>query len=429
MKTNQVVMARIASVGLILSLPFGVLAADEISPADLAQLMKKLTDVKEQIASLREELKQTAAATGQPAPPMTAQQKSGGITFGDSVKVSGEAGVAFFDTGRNGLFPNNEFRVDEAKLFLDAKIRDNVFFFTELNLATREDPNGNTQIGELYIEVEDVQNLWDGRAPVSIRAGRMDIPFGEEYLSRDAVDNPFVSHTLADIWGIDEGVEIFGKAGMFDYTAAVQNGSYLHEGDGNQDKAITGRIGMEPASGLRFSASAMRTGDLSTKKDQVAELWFGNSYLSPIGSADTTTRFYFDLGQLDARYSWDGGYAAGSFGGIHYDDNDSIANNSRSAGYWSAECEQALVGKLYGGVRYSQVHATDGFWVPGQLGDFDKTSYQEIENMWRISAALGYRWSEHLVLKAEYSWERGKRYDGSSINEQDMISSEISCGF
>src|ERR1017187_8737286 len=49
--------------------------------------------------------------------------------------LSGEGGLAFFESGSDGQFPNAEFRVDEARLFLDAQVFDNVYFFTELNIV------------------------------------------------------------------------------------------------------------------------------------------------------------------------------------------------------------------------------------------------------------------------------------------------------
>ena len=59
---------------------------------------------------------------------------------------------------------------------------------------------------------------------LNVRAGRIDVPFGEEYLMRDAIDNPLISHSLPDIWGVDEGIELYGAAGKFSYVVAVQNG-------------------------------------------------------------------------------------------------------------------------------------------------------------------------------------------------------------
>lgn len=361
--------------------------------------------------------------------PAQADPQGSGIRLGEDVRLGGEAGAAFFDTGRDGTFPNAEFRIDEAKLFLDAKITGNVFFFAELNIVQREAMDDDMEMGEVYVEVEDLESLWGGSTPLVLRAGRFDIPFGEEYLTRDAVDNPFISHTLADIWGVDEGVELFGRAGLLDYTLAVQNGGFDKLHDGDPDKAVTARAGIRAAQGLRFSASAMRTGDLSVEDDILSEVWFGNTYISPVGSRSDTTSFHADLAQLDATWQWTGGRAAASFGGIRYDDDDSTADNARDALFWSAELVQDVVRRWYAGLRYSQVQADDGFVVPGQGSADAPSSRYDTENIWRLSAVLGHRWNERLVWKAEYSWERGSRYDGSSIRGLDMISTEIACGF
>ncbi len=61
----------------------------------------------------------------------------GGPWKAGNVVLSGEARLAFFRSEADGHFPNAEFRVDEAKRFLDARVWKDVFFFTELNLTQR----------------------------------------------------------------------------------------------------------------------------------------------------------------------------------------------------------------------------------------------------------------------------------------------------
>ncbi|MCI0534921.1 MAG: hypothetical protein L0Z50_06815 [Verrucomicrobiales bacterium] len=120
------------------------------------------------------------------APISAATPKGGrGVNFG-KVNISGEGAVAFFDTQANGAQPNAEFRVDEAKLFVEAPVWDDVYFFSELNLATREHDGLDFRLGELYIDFENVSRLWNRDRMLNVRAGRIDIPFGEEYLLRDA---------------------------------------------------------------------------------------------------------------------------------------------------------------------------------------------------------------------------------------------------
>lgn len=398
--------------------------------ADLTQLREQLANVERQIAVLRSELlalhHEAAAAE---TTSVETQQTPSGFRLGDRVLLGGEAGLWWVDTGDQGLFPNQEFRVDEARLFLDVRVLDDVFFFTELNLAEREQEN-SVQVGEIYVEFEGLESAWNGRGPsMTLRAGRLDIPFGEEYRTRDAIDNPFISHTLADIWGVDEGAEVFGTWGPVDYTLAVQNGGYERWRDCNPDKAYIARLGIEPAAGWRASASAMRTGDIAVQDDELAEVWFGNSYLAPLGSPETTTAFGGELAQVDLRRTWQSGYAAAALGGIKYKDDDTAADQDRSATYWSLEAVQELVARWYAGARYSQVQAPDGFAVPGNAAAFEHPSWILMDDIWRLSFVLGHRWNEHLLWKVEYTAERGDRTAGGSAEQQDMIATEISCGF
>src|SRR5262249_8445580 len=146
-----------------------------------------------------------------------------GFNLGN-IHIGGEGGVGYFDTGREGMFPNSEFRVDEAKLFVEAPLWNDIYFFSEINLAESMWGDLNLHLGELYVDFENVSKLWNRDRWVNLRVGRFDIPFGEEYLTRDAIDNVLISHSLADFWGVDEGVEAYGALSKFSYVVAVQNG-------------------------------------------------------------------------------------------------------------------------------------------------------------------------------------------------------------
>jgi hypothetical protein len=76
---------------------------------------------------------------------------AGNFSFG-KVSLSGEGGAGFFNTGSQGAFPKSEFRVDEARLFVEAPIVENVYFFGEVNLMTREALDLSVQLGEAYID-------------------------------------------------------------------------------------------------------------------------------------------------------------------------------------------------------------------------------------------------------------------------------------
>src|SRR5207253_2373857 len=112
----------------------------------------------------------------------------------NKVSITAEGGVAFFHSDRDGIFPNSEFRVDELKLFLESPVMGDVYFFTELNLMTREAYDLGLELGEAYLDFENISKLWHQDRTLNLRIGRMDIPFGEEYQFRDAIDNPLISH-------------------------------------------------------------------------------------------------------------------------------------------------------------------------------------------------------------------------------------------
>ena len=139
----------------------------------------------EQLSRQMAQVQQTQAAldlrAGNNAPPASAS----GIDLG-RIHFSGEAGVGFFHSGSEGITPNSEFRLDEAKLFLEAPVWGTVYAFGELDLASREGTRLSLNVGEFYLDVEDVSQLWGRERQLNFRAGRLDIPFGEEYLHRDA---------------------------------------------------------------------------------------------------------------------------------------------------------------------------------------------------------------------------------------------------
>ena len=99
-------------------------------------------------------------------------------SLSDRVRINGEAGAALFDTEEDGLFPDNKFLVEEAKLFVEASIVDDIYVFVEINVLNREEPEEEFELGELYVDLEDVSKLWNQDRVLNVRLGRFDIPFG-----------------------------------------------------------------------------------------------------------------------------------------------------------------------------------------------------------------------------------------------------------
>lgn len=358
-------------------------------------------------------------------PPAVATPAAKPFSFGKIV-LSGEGGLAFFESGSQGQFPNAEFRIDEARLFLDAQVWDDTYFFTELDLATRENPGVNVSVEELYVDFENVSRLWNQDRMLNIRVGRFNIPFGEEYQTRYAIDNPLIAHSLSDIWGVDQGLEVYGCLGKFDYVLAVQNGG-VNVDDFNADKSIAGRLGYSPTHWLRLSASAMRTGNINVQQDGIAALWFGNAYLSSIGSPSTTL-FHSELAEGDVQLRLGRGQIKAAGGYLHYGDNDTAANNNRDVYYYFVEGQYDVTKKLFAAARFSQIMANDGFLLIGD-GSFQNYGSALSKNLWRLTLGTGYRFSPNLVLKADYSLERGEQSNGETRDHEDLFDIELAYRF
>ncbi len=355
--------------------------------------------------------------------------------FSDRLRINGEAGAAFFDTGEEGQYPHNEFLIDEAKLFVEASIIDDIYAFAEINVITRENSDETLQLGELYVDLEDVSKLWGKDRVLNIRLGRFDIPFGEEYLTRDAIDNPLISHSLSDIWGVDEGIQLYGSIKTFEYVLAVQNGGVPVARDFHSDKSIVGRILYRPGSTFHFSFSAMRTGKLDVEGDRFSEVWFGNGFLRLLGSPLTTTTIEGNVFQGDGHAQWERGHAHLAAGKLEYDDNDSVADNSRDVHYFQMEVRQNLNkskdNPWYAAARFSRITAERGFTLVGngRLASYLFDDYELSEELWRLSLGIGYRIGKNVLLKAEYNFENGKQLNGENRDEEDFFGIEAAVRF
>ncbi len=368
------------------------------------------------------------------APDTTSDGTATGTSAGASfhlgrVDISGEGGLGFFESGSQGQTPNSEFHVDEARIFVEAPVWDDVYFYTEMNLATRDENDLALRYGELYLDFEDISKLWSGsEGLLNMRVGRFYIPFGEEYQQRFAIDNPLISHSLTDVWGEDDGLELYGKAGTVRYVVAVQNGGVSASRDFTGDKSVAGRIGWDPAGWLHLSASGMRTGDLSVNNDVLSALWFGSGFFRSLGSSNTTT-FHANLAEGDAQIRLQHTQLKAAGGYINYGDNDPAGSNHRDVYYYYVEGTQDLTRKLYAAARFSEAFAHNGFPIVGN-GVMATYLFDELTSeYWRLSLGLGYRFSRNLLVKGEYSFNRGRELDGTPRDHQDLFALEAAYQF
>ncbi len=351
-------------------------------------------------------------------------EKPKGLSLGNVV-ISGEGAAGFFETQSAGKYPNAAFLVDEARLFIDAPIWQDVYFYGEVDLQTREEPDLGVYLGELYVQWENLGQYWNQDQMLNLRVGQFYIPFGEEYQTRFAIDNALISHSLSDVWGLNPGLELYGGWKPLSYVVAVQTGGISTLNDGTADKSVAGRIGYDPASWLHLSASGMRTGKLSVADDSISAAWFGGGFFTPLGTP-ATTLFQANMAEADAQAKWQSGYVRLAGGYAGYDDNHPTGGDHRDIYYYYVEALQHLAPKLYAAVRWSQIRVPDGYPIIADSPAFPGLSTSDI---WRLSLGLGYRFSEHLLLKIEYAFEQGRLTSGGLRDHDDLFAAELAFKF
>lgn len=392
------------------------------------RLQEQVRAQQKTIEALSTRLDRLEGGTGAAAEPAQSNARE---RDGAAVRVTAEAGLAFFKTGRDGRFPEGEFRADDPVVAIEARVMKDVYFFTELKLLPRETNVEDFELGEMYVDFENVSGNWGQPGLMSVRVGRLNIPFGEEYLKRSPVANPLISHSLGDFWGVDEGVEIYGRVGPANYVVAVQNGGVSRLRDFHKDKAVAARIGWQPARWLSVSGSAMRTGKLSVTGDTLSELWIGNGFFRALGPTASTTAFWADLVEADATARWRGGHVSASWGTAWFDDDDTQTSNARRLSFGFVEVAQDVVERLYAAARYSEMRAPRGYPLPGwgTMGGFFFRPGALTEELRRLSVGLGYRFGPPLVFKVEYAWESGRMVGGARRDNQDFFGTELGVRF
>jgi len=439
---------QVTCAGILLTLAVTLSGAGEPASAELRELLEQNRRLQEQVHAQQKviaelgarladiartserhgqelrDLKERTDTAPPPAPVATP------VARGQQVRIAAEAGLAYFRTGREGPFAEGSFRVDDPVISLEAPVWKNIYFFTELKLLTRETNVEDFELGEIYVDFEDVSARWGQPGLLSFRAGRLNIPFGEEYLVRGPIANPLISHSLSDLWGVDEGVEVYGRLGPARYVVAVLNGGVSRLRDFHSDKSVVARVGFTPARSLTVSGSALRTGKLDTVNDNLSELWFGNAFFRALGPSTTTATFHATLLQADGTARWRSGHASVSLGQARYDDSDTSADNSRRLGYGHVELVQTIAGGLFGAARYSEIRAPGGYPLAG-WGRMGLYFFRPLltEELRRLSLGLGYRFGPPLVFKVEYCRESGRMTTGEPRDQENFFGTELGVRF
>jgi len=117
--------------------------------------------------------------------------------------------------------------------------------------------------------------------------------------------------------------------------------------------------------------------------------------------------------------------AAGGY--LKYNDNGS-ADIQREVYYYYFEGLHRFTPQIYAAARWSQILARNGFPIVGDGGwdeYFMGPSSTLTKDLWRLSLAVGYRFSPNLLLKTEYTFNEGRDAAGEKRTQENMVSAEF----
>lgn len=358
----------------------------------------------------------------------------------ENFDLYGFAGVGYYDTGRAGTRDNGAFEIKEASLFLEAEIWDETTFFLELQTnRLGKDDQLFTRTGEVYVHFREVVI---GDYAVGFKIGRLDIPFGEEYLWQDAIDNPLITNSAAYPYGWDEGILIYGEWRRANWIFSITDGSDERSADTNSEKAFNAKLYGYPIPSLYASLSLMSNG--STVKSAIE---FGGSHFQPIGASLPSTVGASNSAQVDAKlaelalkYEFPAAknhspYLAFSVGTARQEDDDVAFE--RDIHWFSVEPYFEINNHVYLVARYSEIGTYDdnqGFHFDGKIYAGGNAAFgDDVRRFRRASVGVGWQPNPHVRAKLEIAKDRFYLINPSPLlplnGQRGFIGLEIAVGF
>lgn len=346
----------------------------------------------------------------------------------DRFEIGGFASGGYYKTGKDGLLPYGHFNIREASLFFEATVWKDVSMYLEwhaLRLASEESKKAG-QTGEYYIHLK---NLIANKG-LSMKVGRMDIPFGEEYLVQDSVDDPLITLSAAWPYGFDEGILLYGDIGAMGWILAAMDGADVRDTDDHPSMSVNAKLYSQMTDWFYASASYMKNG-----KSAKSAIEFGGSHFEPVtGSLSTEVDsslweidFKLNLGSSDNHLTL-------SYGGAALDDDDDSFD--RDFTWYQAEPLYYLTDKFYLVARYSYVGTGDdlkGYKFDGKPFAGGNAAFDvESKSLTRAAGGVGYWMNPKTVIKLEYSSDDYELITGATSangGKRNFVGLEIATKF
>jgi len=341
-----------------------------------------------------------------------------------NIKISGFGGFGFVKTGTAGTRPNGGFIVKETSLFIEADVWGDISYYIEIQTnRLGQDSTLFIRTGEVYIHFRNLIKFQSNNT-LGLKIGRIDIPFGEEYLWHDASDNPLISNTVYYPYGWDEGILLYGNVSKLNWIIAIMDGTFERSVEDHPSKAFVSKIYCNLFDNFYISSSFMSNG--ITNKSAIE---FGGSHFEPFGVGHNTTKgktaskkISANVFEVDTKFGFGKferyGHIAFSIGNAYLKDQNSIFN--RHFKWFSIEPLLKIGGKGYCIARYSEIGTDDknkGYSFDGKTTAGGLKSYGfDTHRLSRLSVGGGWNFNSRMIMKIEVGHDQFVLIDDSSLN-------------
>ena len=385
--------------------------------ANETEILAEIEALKEQVGLLQRQLAPPDSAAGGDAVDLSGEELPSlyeevaathvlARPWYQNIDISGFGAVWLVDSGKDGTRPHPGFVIKESSLFVEAEAWEEVSFFFEIQTnGLQRDHSASVRTGEVYAHFRNVLKKW-GDDLLGLKVGRVDIPFGEEYLWQDAPDNPLISNSAAYPWLWDEGIVLYGRFRGIGWVASVMDGTLARSQEDGPDKAVIAKVYGKPREPLYLSASLMRNGDTTR-----GALLLGGSLFQPVGAGGASSvgsspseKVDALLGEVDAKYRISEKAALElSLGRALVNDQEDAFD--RDLTWFLMQPRYNFTENVHAVLRYSEIGTYDsgqGYRIGGEfLAGGNEAFGYDARRLQRFAAGLGWRLNFHTMVKLE----------------------------
>jgi hypothetical protein len=339
----------------------------------------------------------------------------------ENFDLRGFAAFTYLDTGRTGTNPNGSFFVKEATLFLDAEVWEHATISSEIWLA-RYLFGDRFTANELYLRLDGLFAGADGRG-LGLKVGRFELPFGEEYLRWDAHETPMIIFSAADPYGVDEGLELFGRAGPVGWIASLSTGTFGNGADDAPGKLAAAKLYGDVGPDLYLSGSVLSSG-----KAAQSALALSGTALNPVGAAASSSLGASPSDEVEALcWEIDAKIAARrranlyvGFGRASIDDE--VDAFDRDLTWFLVEPALRVSDELELVVRYSAIGTFDddeGYLFRGKIAAEGEDFGYDASALRRLAAGARWTLNPHISAKLEVGHDWFDLIDASPLDDEN----------